>query len=98
MRQIKGFGTEPQIGDKIISLRNQWEFFSNGLDPSPLTNGTIGTIEIAQRKNVRVPHWVCDKAVPFLYTTMTDDNGDRFDYIPIDYNSIVNGEKFLTGQ
>ena len=98
MRQIKGFGPEPQVGDKIISLRNQWEFFSWGADPSPLTNGTIGTIDHAEKRNVWVPRWVCDKSIPFLYTTMTDENGDRFDCIPIDYNSIVNGEKFLTGQ
>ncbi len=38
LRQIKGFGPEPQEGDKIISLRNQWDFLSaSWVDPSPLT-------------------------------------------------------------
>ena len=29
---------------------------------------------------------------------MIDDNGDKFDYIPIDYTSLTTGEKFLTGK
>lgn len=99
MRQIKGFGPEPQVGDKIISLRNQWEFFSNNIqEPAPLTNGTIGTIEIANKSNIFVPYWVSEKPIPVLYTTMLDENNDRFDYIPIDYTSITTGEKFLNGK
>lgn len=98
MRDIKGFGEEPQIGDKIISLRNQWEFFSdNRQDPSPLTNGTIGTIQYSERRNMYVPYWISEKSVPILYTIMIDENNDKFDYIPIDYTSLTTGEKFLTG-
>ena len=99
MREIKGFGPEPQVGDKIISLRNQWEFFSNSIaDPAPLTNGTIGVIERADRTYIRPPYWICDRNIPVLYTTMIDENSDRFDYIPIDYTSLTTGEKFLTGK
>ena len=99
MRQIKGFGPEPQTGDKIISLRNQWEFFSNNIqEPAPLTNGTIGTIEIANKSNIFVPYWISEKPIPVLYTTMLDENNDRFDYIPVDYTSITTGEKFLNGK
>lgn len=99
MREIKGFGSEPQVGDKIISLRNQWEFFSNSIaDPAPLTNGTIGVIERADRTYIRPLYWICDRNIPVLYTTMIDENGDRFDYIPIDYTSLTTGEKFLTGK
>ena len=99
MREIKGFGSEPQVGDKIISLRNQWEFFSNSIaDPAPLTNGTIGVIERADHTYIRPPYWICDRNIPVLYTTMIDENGDRFDYIPIDYTSLTTGEKFLTGK
>lgn len=99
MRQIKGFGAEPQIGDKIISLRNQWEFLSNTIsDPSPLTNGTIGIIERADRSYIQPPYWICDKNIPVLYTTILDENNDRFDYIPIDYTCLITGEKLLTGK
>lgn len=99
MRQIKGFGAEPTVGDKIISLRNQWEFFSNDINnPAPLTNGTIGTIQCADKTNIIVPNWICDKKIPVLYTTMIDENEDTFNYIPIDYTSLTTGEKFLTGK
>ena len=99
VRQTKGFGSEPAIGDKIISLRNQWEFFSNNIiDPSPLTNGTIGTIKQTDYQNIYLPFWISDKKMPVLFTSMIDENNSQFDYIPIDYKSLTTGEKFLTGQ
>ena len=98
MREIKGFGSEPEVGDKIISLRNQWDFVSNSLEPSPLTNGTIGTIDATSFRKFYLPRYISDKQIPILYTTMTDENNDQFDYIPIDYTSLTTGEKFLTGQ
>ena len=97
MRQIKGFGPKPQIGDKIISLRNQWDFFSNGSNnPSPLINGTIGTIQAMDHSFIYTPHWICDKAIPVLYTTMIDGSNNQFNYIPIDYKALTTGKKFLT--
>ena len=98
MRMIKGFGPEPEAGDKIISLRNQWDFFSAGVDPSPLTNGTIGTLEDSQLKNIYVPYWISKKQVPILFAEMTDENNDTFIEIPIDYTALTTGNKFLTGQ
>lgn len=99
MRQIKGFGPEPAVGDKIISLRNQWEFFSNGVvDPAPLTNGTIGVIQHTDRYDMSLPFWISEKKIPILYTNMVDENGDVFNYIPVDYTSLTTGEKFLTGK
>lgn len=99
MRQIKGFGPEPAVGDKIISLRNQWEFFSNGVvDPAPLTNGTIGVIQCTDRYDMSLPFWISEKKIPILYTNMVDENGDVFNYIPVDYTSLTTGEKFLTGK
>lgn len=99
VRKIKGFGPEPVVGDKIICLRNQWEFLSNSiLDPSPLTNGTIGTILNMNKTVIKPPFWICDKDIPVLYTSMTDDNNTQFDYIPVDYTFLTTGEKLLTGK
>ena len=98
MRKIKGFPDEPQVGDKIISLHNQWEFLSNGDNPSPLTNGSIGTITQKSYRNVYAPRWIVNTPIPYLYTSMEDENGDNFDYIPIDYTSLTTGKKLLTGQ
>lgn len=43
MRQLQGKEGEPQVGDKIMCLRNYWETFSD--DGNALVNGTIGTLE-----------------------------------------------------
>lgn len=98
IRELKGFGDEPEVGDKIISLRNQWEFLSasKNFDGSPLTNGTIGTIQYSDKSYINLPYWLSTDRLPVLYTTMIDENQDRFDYIPIDYTSLVEGRKILT--
>lgn len=98
VRELKGFGSEPEVGDKIISLRNQWEFLSSSknFDGSPLTNGTIGTIQYSDKTNINLPYWLSSERLPVLYTTMIDENQDRFDYIPIDYTALVEGRKILT--
>ena len=99
MRQLKGFGPEPQIGDKIISLHNQWEFFSNNIiEPSPLTNGSIGIIQKANLAQATLPFWICKQPVPVLYTTMEDESKEIFTRIPIDYTALTTGEKMLTGK
>ncbi len=43
MRQILGHGAEPQVGDKVICLKNYWDSETDMGDP--LINGMIGTIE-----------------------------------------------------
>lgn len=101
MRDLKGFGPEPEIGDKIISLRNQWEFFSMAEypeDPSPLTNGSIGYITNCEKRHLYVPYWISKSPVPVLDTGMVDENDEIFTNIPIDYTSLTTGTKFLTGQ
>lgn len=97
MRSIKGFEAEPQVGDKIISLRNQWEFCANGSN-SPLTNGTIGTIQDMNENVIIVPRYISEKPIPVLYTTIIDENNDKFDYVPIDYTALTTGTKILNGK
>ena len=66
IRKYKGFGSEPQIGDKIISLKNHWDFFSN--KSSPLTNGTIGTIQNLNKTQITPPFWISKNPVPIKWT------------------------------
>ena len=44
MRRLKGFEGLPQIGDKMICLRNYWDILSDD-NYIPLVNGTIGYIQ-----------------------------------------------------
>ena len=94
VREQKGFGPEPAVGDKIISLRNHWDFASSSGDWA-LTNGSIGTIEYMTDRPIWVPKYIYDKPIPYLFTDMTLDDGDKFNSIPIDYNSLKKGEMTL---
>ena len=95
VRQEKGYGTEPQVGDKIISLRNHWDWASSSGDWA-LTNGSIGTIEYINKQNIYVPKYIYDKGViPYMFTDIQLDGEDKFNSIPIDYNSLLKGEMTL---
>ena len=60
MRQLKGFGPEPQDGDKVICLRNYWDWF-NFTNGDPLVNGTIGTLQNPTPGKINVPLYAYDK-------------------------------------
>ena len=47
VRELLGQGPEPEIGDKIICLKNYWEVLS--AEQTPLVNGTIGYIAEIQK-------------------------------------------------
>ena len=98
IRNIKGFGEKPEIGDKIISLRNHWEFFSSDEHTQPLINGSIGTINHFQKSSLIVPRYIYDKIIPVLYVSMDTDNEESFIGIPVDYNSLLYGEKTLSNK
>lgn len=97
VRQQKGFEEEPQIGDKIISLRNHWEEFSKA-GTWALTNGAIGTITSCGRSNHPVPKYISNNPVQFLWTTMELDDGDEFGMLPVDYVALKTGQSPLTSK
>ena len=94
VRQQKGFGEEPEVGDKIIGLRNHWDWASSSGEWA-LTNGSIGTIDFMEKRNIWVPKYIYDKPIPYLFTDIALDDGDKFNCIPIDYNSLKTGEMTL---
>ena len=96
IRETNGFGPEPCVGDKIISLNNHWDFASAS-GKWPLTNGSIGIIQHINKQDIRVPKYIYDKGpIPYMFTDMLLEDGDKFNSIPIDYNSLVDGEPTLT--
>lgn len=100
MRQLKGFGPTPELGDKIINLSNHWNFCSsNIMNPIPLTNGSIGIITDLQSSKIIIPSYIYEKKeIPILYTSMIDEDGEEYLDIPADYNFFINNEKTLTGR
>lgn len=94
VRNQKGFGTEPQIGDKVISLKNHWEWASHQ-GTWALTNGSIGTISNMDKKVIVLPPYITDKRLSVLYTDINLDDGDKFDSVPIDYTALTTGQPIL---
>lgn len=93
-RKQRGFGFEPEIGDKVISLRNHWEFFSHTGDWA-LTNGTIGVIENFNKEIRYCPPWICKDPITYMYTRVSLEDGDEFNCIPVDYKALTTGKAAL---
>ena len=95
MRQQKGFGPEPEDGDKIICLRNYWEVanFTNG---DPLVNGTIGTLHNPKPSHFNVPLYAYDKGrINILGAEFVSELGEDFGHINMDPRIIKGGESEL---
>lgn len=98
VRKLRGFGEEPCIGDKIISLRNHWEDAS-ATGNWALTNGSIGTIEYINKETMWFPKYIYDKNnLDYMFTNIGLEDGDSFEYVPIDYQALVTGKPTLTPQ
>ncbi len=98
IRTLLGFASnEPEPGDKIISLRNHWDLVSYTNPELPLTNGTLLTIDDYRKQTIQVPKYIyADRIIPIMITAATsDDFGEKFNNLIIDYNSIVKGTKTL---
>ena len=95
MRSARGFGDEPQNGDKIICLRNCWETLDTAGD-SALVNGTIGYITESNKFEFQYPIYeLKDLKVPILKLNFKTDLNEQFNSIFADYNAITTGNKFF---
>lgn len=97
VRERKGFNPDvPQIGDKIIGLHNNWDFMSENRVWA-LTNGTVGTIEDFYTEDIRVPYYISEVPITYMFTQIVLSDGDKFCGTPIDYKQLITGEGTLTG-
>ena len=95
VRQLLGYGTLPQVGDKIISLRNHWDYLSLSGNWA-LTNGSIGTIEKFDLKEVWVPRYIkTGGPITYMNTDIRLEDNDIFLNMPIDYEGLVTGNYSL---
>ena len=98
VRELKGFGEDPEPGDKIISLKNHWDILANDADQTPLTNGTILTLQQYNRQMVKVPKYIYEpQYIPLMITKANEDDAE-FNGLVIDYNSIKNNVKTLNNK
>ena len=114
IREMKGYGDEPQVGDKVISLCNHWDCLDYSYE-NALINGTIGYIsegnfpvtldyfdpmQVPRQKSI--PLWRLRETFPKPVPTMTADivteTGERFDEICMDYEALMTGKRCYTPQ
>lgn len=114
IRDMKGYGDEPQVGDKVISLCNHWDCLDYSYE-NALINGTIGYIsegnfpitldyfdpmQVPRQKSI--PLWRLRETFPKPVPTMTADivteTGERFGEICMDYEALMTGKRCYTPQ
>ena len=95
VRSSLGFGPEPCVGDKIISLKNHWDRLSNSGDFA-LTNGLIGTITDFAKQAHYPPLYVHKGPIQYMYTDINLGDDDAFFHLPIDYTCLKSGKPELT--
>lgn len=97
VRARKGFGVEPQIGDKVIGLTNHWDFLSQSGDWA-LTNGSIGIIKNFTKQSFYVPRYITTDSIQYMFTDIELEDGDCFNATPIDYIALRDGVSPLSSR
>lgn len=95
MRKLANRNKEPEIGDKIICLKNCWDMLSE--HGEPLINGSIGYIDNMTKTYIDYIGKSGERyTVPILLADVCTSENDCYKQIPIDYTAITTGEKYLT--
>ena len=95
MRQLYGRGTKPEDGDKVICLRNYWDYLADNEDP--LVNGTIGYIYNTYETNHMIPPFFNMgkvQKINVLNATFISDSDADFGALNMDEHEILTGERF----
>lgn len=91
MRKLLGRGGRPENGDKVICLRNYWDFLADNEDP--LVNGTIGYIDNSFKTFVNLPYKFGGQCIDILNANFKSDSGADFGALDLDTKMILTGEK-----
>ena len=91
MRRLLGRDGGPQDGDKVISLKNEWDILAKNGDP--LVNGTIGYLKDSYSTYVDIPRYLGGYRFDILRAKFVSDSGALFSEINMDKKMIMTGEK-----
>ena len=91
MRQLLGRGSKPEDGDKIICLRNYWDFLAENDDP--LVNGTIGYLKNSFDDFIVLPKNLGGQKIKITNGNFISDSNALFNHIHMDTNMILTGQK-----
>ena len=97
MRELLGRSGDPQDGDKVICLKNNWGIYS--INDNPLVNGTIGYLKDSFSTFINLPGKVTadrkPKKLDILTANFISDTEDDYGIIEMDKKLILTGEPGL---
>jgi len=97
MRDLLGHEGDPEDGDKVICLKNNWEIFSD--DENPLVNGTIGYLKNSFSTYINLPARISSdgriKKVDIVKAEFISDTGESYGDLDMDKKLILTGEPGL---
>ena len=96
MRQAAGKGSEPELGDKVIALRNKWDI-TDISGENALVNGTIGTLGEFNKCIQEYPIYGV-RPTPILNAQIITEEDGVFEDVSIDYQALKEGKPFLTNE
>lgn len=96
MRAAAGRGPNPEVGDKIIALKNCWDILDLA-EENALVNGTIGRLGEFTTGLQSFPIYGVPK-VPVLYSQILTDEDGVFENVIIDQQALREGKPFLTSE
>ena len=97
MRELLGKSGDPQDGDKVICLKNNWNIYS--INDNPLVNGTIGYLKNSFSTYLQIPKYISgdgkSKKLNLLNATFISDTDDDYGTLNMDKQLILTGEPGL---
>lgn len=96
MRQSENRGPEPEAGDKVICLKNNWEILSN--QKNALVNGTIGYLIDPDVQMATYPLAFNFENVDVMCAAIQIDDEETFMPVVMDYKALTTGQKTFDGK
>ena len=93
MRDLLERGDEPEDGDKVICLRNYWDYWADNGDY--LVNGTIGFLNNTYNSFNVLPAYFGGKTVYTTNSSFISDADANYGNLQMDRQEILTGERAL---
>ena len=97
MRDLLGREGDPQDGDKVICLKNNWDVYSDNADP--LVNGTIGYLKNSFETYINLPKQITSDGAPYklelISANFISDTDADYGILMMDKKLILTGEPGL---
>lgn len=97
MRDLLGHQGEPEDGDKVICLKNNWDIYS--INENPLVNGTIGYLRNPFSTYLKLPPFISSNNqftnIDIIISDFISDIGEDYGSLSMDKKLILTGEPGL---